>query len=86
MAEAGMAGFNVPSWGAFAFPTGTPTPIVAKLAEEVRAITSDPAVQRRFLAAGGRAVSSAPEETARFVLAERARWGDVVRSAGIRVE
>jgi tripartite-type tricarboxylate transporter receptor subunit TctC len=86
MAEAGLADFIVPSWGAFAFPTGTPAPIVAKLAEEVRDINADPVVQRRFLAAGGRAVSSTPEETARFVATERRRWGDVVRSAGIRVE
>jgi tripartite-type tricarboxylate transporter receptor subunit TctC len=86
MAEAGLADFVVPSWGAFAFPTGTPAPIVAKLAEEVRDIHADPAVQRRFLAAGGRAVSSTPEETARFVAAERRRWGEVVRAAAIRVE
>ncbi|MGG5822353.1 Bug family tripartite tricarboxylate transporter substrate binding protein [Falsiroseomonas sp. HW251] len=86
MAEAGLADFVVPSWGAFAFPTGTPAPIVAKLAGEVKIIAADPAVQRRFLAAGGRAVSSTPEETARFVAAERQRWGEVVRAAAIRVE
>jgi tripartite-type tricarboxylate transporter receptor subunit TctC len=86
MAEAGLADFVVPSWGAFAFPTGTPAAVVAKLAAEVREITADPAVQRRFLAAGGRAVSATPEETARFVLAERQRWGEVVRSAGVRAE
>lgn len=86
MAEAGLPDFAVPSWGAFAFPTGTPAAIVARLAEEVRAIAGDPAVQQRFLAAGGRTVATSPEETARFVLAERARWDEVVRSAGIRVE
>lgn len=86
MAEAGLAEFVVPSWGAFAFPAGTPAAIVAKLAEEVREIAAQPEVQRRFLTAGGRAVSSTPEETARFVLAERRRWGEVVRAAAIRVE
>ncbi len=86
MAEAGLAEFVVPSWGAFAFPTGTPAPIVARLAEEVKAITADPAIRQRFLVAGGQAINSTPEEAARFVLAERARWGDVVRTAGIRVQ
>jgi tripartite-type tricarboxylate transporter receptor subunit TctC len=42
MEEAGLPGFVVPSWGAFAFPTGTPAPIVAKLAVEVRTITAEP--------------------------------------------
>ncbi len=86
MAEAGLADFIVPSWGAFAFPTGTPAPIVARLAATVRDIVADAAIQRRFLNAGGRAVSSSPEETARFVAAERQRWGEVVRVGGIRVE
>ena len=86
MAEAGLADFIVPSWGAFAFPTGTPAPIVARLAAEVRAITADPAVQRRFLTAGGRAVGSTPEEAASFVAAERLRWGEVVRSAGLKAD
>jgi tripartite-type tricarboxylate transporter receptor subunit TctC len=86
MAEAGLADFVVPSWGAFAFPTGTPAAIVAKLAEEVKAIAADPAVRQRFLNAGGRAIATSPEETARFVLAERSRWGEVVRRSGIRVE
>lgn len=86
MEEAGLPGFVVPSWGAFAFPTGTPAPIVAKLAAEVKAINAEPAIQQRFLTAGGLAVSSTPEETARFVAAERQRWGEVVRAARIRVE
>jgi tripartite-type tricarboxylate transporter receptor subunit TctC len=86
MEEAGLSGFVVPSWGAFAFPTGTPAPIVAKLAAEVKAINAEPAIRQRFLTAGGRAVSSTPEETARFVAAERQRWGEVVRAARIRAE
>lgn len=86
MAEAGLAEFVVPSWGAFCFPTGTPAPIVARLATEVQAIAADATTQRRFLAAGGKAMSATPEETARFVAAERQRWGEVVRRAGIRVE
>jgi tripartite-type tricarboxylate transporter receptor subunit TctC len=86
MAEAGLADFVVPSWGAFAFPTGTPAPIVEKLAAEVRAVVGEPDVQRRFLLAGGRAIASTPAETARFVAAERRRYGEVVRSANIRVD
>jgi len=86
MAEAGLTDFAVPSWGAFAFPAGTPAPIVAKLSAEVRAIAAEPQIQQRFINAGARAVSTTPEETARFVSAERQRWGEVVRAADIRVE
>ncbi len=86
MGEAGMADFIVPSWGAFAFPTGTPALIVAKLAAEIKDISADPTIQRRFLTAGGRTMSATPEETARFVAAERIRWAEVVRTARITVE
>jgi tripartite-type tricarboxylate transporter receptor subunit TctC len=85
-AEAGMADFSVPSWGAFAFPTGTPAAAVAKLAAAVRDIAAEPAIQRRFLNAGGRAVASTPEETAAYVAAERRRWREVVRLSGARVD
>lgn len=86
MAEAGMAGMEVPTWGAFAFPAGTPPAVVAKLAEAVRQITADPAMQQRFLRAGGRAVSSTPEDTAAFVGRERERWQGVVRDSGARID
>lgn len=77
---------EVPTWGAFAFPSGTPPAVVAKLADAVRQITADPAMQQRFLRAGGRAVSSTPEETASFVAKERERWQAVVRESGARID
>ncbi|MDB5368972.1 MAG: family tricarboxylate transporter, receptor protein [Roseomonas sp.] len=86
MAEAGLPGLEVPTWGAFAFPTGTPPMVVEKLAETVRRIAGDPAIRQRFLRAGGKSVASTPSDTAAFVALERERWQAVVRASGARIE
>ena len=41
-------------------------------------------MQARFSALGARLVGNSPDDFAKLVVAERARWGEVIRSAGIR--
>lgn len=86
MAEAGIRDFVVTSWGAFVLPAGTPPAIVEKLSAAVVEIAADPALQKRFLAAGARAVSATPRETDAFVARERQKWSEVVRVSGARVD
>lgn len=86
MAEAGVPDFVVTSWGAFVMPAGTPAPIVSKLAAAIRDISADPAYQARYMAAGGRAVSSTPEQLAAFADQERLKWKEAVQISGARVE
>ena len=61
MAEAGVKDFVVTSWAAFVLPTATPRPIVDKLAGAMKQIAADVAMQKRFLVAGARILSSTPE-------------------------
>ncbi|MBO1076926.1 Bug family tripartite tricarboxylate transporter substrate binding protein [Roseomonas marmotae] len=86
MAEAGLQGLEVPTWGAFAFPAGTPPPVVEKLAGAMRQLAEDPAMQQRFLRAGGKAVYATPADTAAFAMRERERWQAVVLASGARVD
>jgi tripartite-type tricarboxylate transporter receptor subunit TctC len=86
MAEAGMPDFVITSWGAFVAPAGTPQPILDKLSRTMGEVAADPGVQKRFLAAGARLVSSTPQETAAFAARERKRWGELVRTTGMKIE
>ncbi len=86
MAEAGVPDFVVTSWGAFVTPAGTPPAIVDKLSAAVGESAADPAMQKRFLAVGARAVSTTPQETVAFVERERQKWGEVVRASGAKAE
>ena len=86
MAEAGVQDFVVTSWGAFVMPQGTPAAITSKLSAALQGFASEPALQQRFLTAGARAVATTPQETAAFAARERAKWKDVVRISGAKVE
>jgi tripartite-type tricarboxylate transporter receptor subunit TctC len=83
MAEAGVKDFVVTSWSAYAMPGATPRDIVEKLAAAHKDIAGDQAMQKRFLAAGGRILHSTPEEAKAFAAAETKKWAEVTRLAGL---
>jgi tripartite-type tricarboxylate transporter receptor subunit TctC len=84
MGEAGMKDFVVTSWAAFVLPAATPRPIVDKLSGAMKRIAADETVQKRFLVAGARILSSTPEEAIAFANKERAMWKDVVALSGLK--
>jgi tripartite-type tricarboxylate transporter receptor subunit TctC len=83
MGEAGQNDFVVTSWGAFIVAAGTPRPLVDKLSAAMKKIAGQPELQKRFLVAGARALSSTPEEAIAFANKERARWKEVVALSGL---
>jgi tripartite-type tricarboxylate transporter receptor subunit TctC len=84
MAEAGLKDFVVTSWGAFILPAATPRPIVDKLSGAMKQIAAEPDIQKRFLVAGARSISSTPEQAIVFAAKERARWKEVVALSGLK--
>jgi len=84
MAEAGLNDFVVTSWAAFVVPKGTPRQVIDKLSGAIKTITADPELQRRFLVAGARTISSTPEEAMAFANKERATWQQVVALSGLK--
>ena len=85
-AEAGMPQLVAVNWYALLAPAGTPRAIIERLnAESVKVMmTAD--TRERLRAMGGEPDSSTPEQTAEFLRAEYARWGKVIREAGIKAE
>lgn len=86
MAEAGMANFEVMSWGALVVPARTPPEITAKLSRTVQDIAADPAFQKRYSTIGALAVSSTPEATRSYMARERTMWAGVIKDSGTRIE
>ena len=82
MAEAGMPDFVVTSWAGWIVPKLTPPAIVDRLADTQRQLAADQDLQQRFLTAGGRLVSSTPEEFAARAARERPMWREMVRLSG----
>ena len=84
--EAGMPGYDASTWNGIMVPTGTPRPIIDRLHGVIVKILRAPATAERLAVDGSVAVASTPEEFAKFINAEHAKWSKVVREANIRVE
>jgi tripartite-type tricarboxylate transporter receptor subunit TctC len=86
VAEAGYPGFEVTSWHSILAPAGTPREIVVRLNQELVRIVQMPEVRERLAAIGMEPAGSTPEQLAAEIRAEVARWGPVLKRAGIRPE
>lgn len=85
LSEAGLQNFNVQVWHAVYAPKGTPPAVLAKLNAGIRAALKDPEMIKRQEAIGLTIVTDSRLEPAghrKFLEAEVARWGKVIRDAG----
>lgn len=79
-----VPGFDVASWQMYAAPAGTPREIVAKLNADLRSVLEAPAMKEQIGKSGMLPLEpGSVEQLQAFVKSEIARWGDVVRKAGI---
>jgi tripartite-type tricarboxylate transporter receptor subunit TctC len=84
IAESGYPGFETSQWYGILLPAGTPAPIVERLHREIVAALAKPETTRRIVEDGGVAVGNTPAEFAALIAREEKRWGEVVRSAGVK--
>lgn len=85
-AEAGLPGFEASSWFALVAPAGTPKEIVARLNAEAARILKDPKLVEQFAGRGVRLVGNPVAEFTAFIPKERARWGEIVKASGVKLE
>jgi tripartite-type tricarboxylate transporter receptor subunit TctC len=83
LAEGALPGFNAISWIGMLAPAGTPPDIVEKIAADLRAVLADEAVRARFAALGGVPRATSPQEFAKLIAADRARYAEIIRSRRI---
>jgi len=86
MMEAGVRGYESSTWYGLLAPKATSRAIVTKLNHEVVAIINLPEVKANLLAEGAEPVGNTPEQFGDFIKAEIAKWGKVIRTAGLRAE
>jgi tripartite-type tricarboxylate transporter receptor subunit TctC len=84
--EAGVPGYEYYTWFGLWAPNGTPQPIVEKLYAEVHTALADPTLTQRIADTAGEPSNMAREHIEPFVKAEIAKWAEVVKRAGIKVE
>jgi tripartite-type tricarboxylate transporter receptor subunit TctC len=86
VAEQGVAGFEIVGWNALYAPKGTPREIVRKLADATTKVMELPEVKEKLLQIGLDPRTSSGEPLVKFLREEREKWGQVIRSANLKVE
>jgi tripartite-type tricarboxylate transporter receptor subunit TctC len=81
--ESGVKNFSVDSWVGVLAPAGTPAPIVTRLQREIRKVLEQPETRNRMLDLGITPVGNTPDEFGKQIRRDYARYGEVVKKAGI---
>ncbi len=86
MAEAGFPDVEGVTWTAVVVPAGTPAAIVARLHQLIVASLAQPDVKDRLAAMAYEPIGNSPEECTAFFKTELAKWGKVIKDAGLTQE
>ncbi len=84
LAESGVTGFDSSTDMALMGPAGLPSVVVERLAGAVRAAVDDPAFRQQMITQGTEPIGDSPAEFDEYWTRELAKWGEVIRSRGIR--
>ncbi len=84
--ELGFTNIEGDGWQAFHTTAGTPRPIIDRLSAAIALAIRAPEVSERLLATGLEPVGSTPEELARRMAEDTARWAPVVKASGFRAD
>lgn len=84
--EAGVPDFEASSWVGILAPAGTPRPVIDRLNKELNALLASPEVVERLAKLGIVATPGTPEQFGEQMKADLAKYGPVVKAAGIKTE
>jgi tripartite-type tricarboxylate transporter receptor subunit TctC len=84
--ESGLKGFVSDTWNAISAPPKTPAPIIAKLNAAINDVLKMPEVAAQFDRMHLHAVGGSPQEMAKIVKDDTARWGAVIKAANLKIE
>ena len=84
--EAGLPGYEASNWIGLVAPAGTPAAVVERLHREIASIQNSPKVQQQFANEGADIARMSIAEFGAFQASELAKWGRVVKEAGIKAQ
>jgi tripartite-type tricarboxylate transporter receptor subunit TctC len=84
--EVGLSGVESHSWYGLFGPAGMPDEVVNRILQDLRKVTSEPAVARQLNDQGADIVLTPPQQFRRFLEAETQKWSQVAQRGGIQAE
>ena len=85
-AEAGFPRFVATGWQGIVAPAGTPAAIVARLNGDIGRALNNPEFRDKLIAQGSDPAPGTPEQFGAFIKSEIAKWAEVVRVSGAKLE
>jgi len=86
VAEAGVPGFDFDSWTGYLVPVGTPRELIVKLHADITRTLAAPEVRDKLVTLGFDLVGGTPEAFATLIRNDIARFGKLIKAAGIKAE
>ncbi|SEB09313.1 tripartite tricarboxylate transporter substrate binding protein [Variovorax sp. YR216] len=86
LAEAGIAGVTLVSFGGLSLPAGTPKPIVQRVSQALQQALADPAVRAKLEANGAEVVASQADDYARYLASEISLTEKMMKVANIAAQ
>ncbi len=84
VAEAGVPGFDFDSWTGYLLPAGTPANLITKLHADITRTLAAPDVREKLIPLGFDLVGGTPEAMATLIRTDIARFGKLIKDAGIK--
>jgi tripartite-type tricarboxylate transporter receptor subunit TctC len=79
-----IPGFEASGWSGIVAPKNTPKDVIDKLAAAIGTIQADPKFKERLSDFGAPLFALSPAEFGKFIVEETAKWGKVVKFAGLK--
>jgi tripartite-type tricarboxylate transporter receptor subunit TctC len=87
LAEAAdLKGYETYDWFGILAPAGTPQPIVMQLNRSVTQLLENPEVKKKLADQGAQIESRTPAEFGEFIKSEIAKWAEVIRFSGAKLD
>jgi tripartite-type tricarboxylate transporter receptor subunit TctC len=86
VAEAGVPGYEAVGWFGLLAPAATPKPTVEKISADANKVLADPEIRKRMTDVGADPTGNTPDQFARFIRDDQAKWAKLMREAGIKPE
>ena len=86
VAEAGVPGYEASTWNGIVGPAGMPQAIVTRLNAEINKALDAPALRQRFAAIGAEPTPRSPGQFRELIRRENAKWADVIKRSGAKIE
>ena len=86
IAEAGVPGYEAGTWTGIIAPAGLPQPLIDKLNAAVNEAIRSPIFTERFAMIGDEPAGGTPQDFADTIRRDSARWADVVKRSGARID